>query len=84
MAAIGRSPRQDEVDMRTGNLLSDLIFLALVAVPGGVLVVLAVMIAFVFVGQTLLMFRRKRAARVQGIRPALSMPGGKSRRALPW
>jgi hypothetical protein len=51
--------------MKTGNLLSDLIFLVLIAVPGGVLVVLAAMTAFVVVGQSLLMFRRRQAARVK-------------------
>jgi hypothetical protein len=54
--------------METGNLLSDLIFLAAIAVPGGLLVVLALMTAFVVVGQALLMVRRIQASRVKGAR----------------
>jgi hypothetical protein len=52
--------------METGNAFSDLIFLAAMAVPGGVLVALVLMTAFVVVGQALLIIRHSRALRVKG------------------
>jgi hypothetical protein len=52
--------------MKTGKLWNDSVFLTVIVVPGGVLVVLGLMTAFVVVGQVLLMVRRRRASRFQG------------------
>jgi hypothetical protein len=51
--------------MKTGKLWNDSIFLTAIVVPGGVLVVLGLITAFVVVGQALLMFRRRQATRVE-------------------
>jgi hypothetical protein len=65
MEVIANSEGEDEVDMATGKLFNEIIFVAAIALPGGVLVVLAFMTAFVLVGEALLMVRRIQASRVK-------------------
>ncbi|HXH49470.1 MAG TPA: hypothetical protein VNM47_09005 [Terriglobia bacterium] len=53
--------------MATGKLLNEIIFVAAFALPGGALVVLAFMTAFVVVGRALLMIRHSRALRLAAV-----------------
>lgn len=68
--------------MATGKLLSDVVLAAASALAGGLLIALALMTAFVVVGQALLMVRRTRTSRAKGAqgharagRPAASGAG---------
>lgn len=57
---------EDEVNMATGTMESNMLFAAAIALGGGLLVVSVIMTGFAVVGQVLVKVRCRRAARFSG------------------